>query len=108
MNFYYFLISFFGLIPSDLIQEKFRNYFIFLKISYLTLFLTIFLKILKKIFSACNKNSINKIFFSIDRSLIILILMIVFYSAVPFVFQVRGEYGKIFFAYYSFIFYISF
>lgn len=96
MNFYYFLISFFGLIPSDLIQEKFRNYFIFLKISYLTLFLTIFLKILKKIFSECNKNSINKIFFSIDRSLIILILMIIFYSAVPFVFQVRGEYGRYF------------
>ena len=95
-NFYYFLISFFGLIPSDLIQEKFRNYFIFLKVSYLIIFLSIFLKISKKYFFLIKNYLINKIHINYNRSTVIIILIIIFYSAVPFVFQVRGEYGRYF------------
>ena len=96
LNFYYFFISFFGLIPSDLIQEKFRNYFIFLKFSYLCIFLIIFFKLSKRLFLTINKNLIDKINLVRNRSNVIILLIIIFYSALPFVFLVRGEYGRYF------------
>lgn len=96
LNFYYFLISFFGLIPSDLIQEKFRNYFIFLKFSYLSIFLIIFLKASKRLLPKINKSLIDKINLDRNRSIIIILIIIIFYSALPFVFQARGEYGRYF------------
>lgn len=91
-NLYYSLVSFFAFIPSELIQYKFRIYFILSKITYLSIITYIFYKIFMKIKKLISQKKLNSFFE--DHKIYLFLFFIIGYGSLPFIFEAHGEHGR--------------